>query len=583
MSSTPTLWYSDVSGVVDAIRFTFVLGGTAFNDRRLSKLQAVWKQQFPMQRGSPALLQIEDETFGEPRAILKYAAKLAHLMPQECVRAEMIEGLVYDACLAARNRGGQEVSESTVQRATAKLIQLDELLSEAQDDQGHCVGGTLSYVDVLVATAYSRVLGLETVCGAAPPDTPHIGKTRDLIYNDPRIKMFRNHNPESLPKLSHAKGCWRAHVLINMARLTRVECEVEEISESSERLLPELRTTGSYTISGLHAILTWLSTKSPLFTCSVEDSCKIWSIVDLVGNLWDTMLTGIDPEENVHKQLSVVNSMILRTRGAAGTVAASDFTAADIVLGSFYEYVTSHKMKYQLNGRLLAAFRQSYLLMAQAPAFSLASWANCPVVPELYYYNTPGRAEPIRLAFHISGLQFKDVRFDLTSKQQYQNLSATSKWPILKVGDKTYYESKAILKMVAEWTGLTPLTLDGIVVAEAVNSVADGLEEVYHQAFALKSQEEVFEVLHKHIPAKLDMIEKILKHYPMSKFGVVENRLTWIDLLLSGSLTFLLEMKVITEEDMKSWSQLSQVHAMVYAHPNVKKYLESLGPYMTWC
>ena len=78
---------------------------------------------------------------------------------------------------------------------------------------------------------------------------------------------------------------------------------------------------------------------------------------------------------------------------------------------------------------------------------------------KLYYFNIPGKGEPIRLACAYSGIDFEDVRVD---REQFEKLKQESKLPfgqlpVLQVSEDTFLsQSAAIMRYIGKLGGLYP-------------------------------------------------------------------------------------------------------------------------------
>lgn len=78
--------------------------------------------------------------------------------------------------------------------------------------------------------------------------------------------------------------------------------------------------------------------------------------------------------------------------------------------------------------------------------------------PKLYYFDIKGRAEAIRLALHIGGIEFEDVRLDQASFAQMkgQGMFAFGQLPVLEVDGKRMSQSMAILGWAGHYAKLNP-------------------------------------------------------------------------------------------------------------------------------
>lgn len=64
--------------------------------------------------------------------------------------------------------------------------------------------------------------------------------------------------------------------------------------------------------------------------------------------------------------------------------------------------------------------------------------------PTLTYFDAPGRAEPVRLAFALGGIRFNDVRLTQAEWATKKASSPNGQLPILEVEGVEYVESSAM-------------------------------------------------------------------------------------------------------------------------------------------
>eukprot|EP01057_Protomagalhaensia_wolfi_P000320 Protomagalhaensia_wolfi_Nauph_80__319@NODE_1179_length_1675_cov_190_026895_g903_i0_p2_GENE_NODE_1179_length_1675_cov_190_026895_g903_i0NODE_1179_length_1675_cov_190_026895_g903_i0_p2_ORF_typecomplete_len211_score38_54GST_N/PF02798_20/1_6e13GST_N_3/PF13417_6/2_2e08GST_N_3/PF13417_6/1_6e04GST_C_3/PF14497_6/0_00011Tom37/PF10568_9/0_14GST_N_4/PF17172_4/0_28_NODE_1179_length_1675_cov_190_026895_g903_i086718 len=97
--------------------------------------------------------------------------------------------------------------------------------------------------------------------------------------------------------------------------------------------------------------------------------------------------------------------------------------------------------------------------------------------PILYYFDIPGRAEPIRCAFVGGGIPFEDRRISRGMwVSEYKALSPNGQLPMLEVDGRLYVESRAILSYACSLSGNIPVTPLETLAHEAI---VDKMDEVY--------------------------------------------------------------------------------------------------------
>lgn len=97
--------------------------------------------------------------------------------------------------------------------------------------------------------------------------------------------------------------------------------------------------------------------------------------------------------------------------------------------------------------------------------------------PKLSYFNAPGRAEQIRLAFWIGKIEFEDVRVEF--KDWKETLKAKSPWdgmPILELpSGEVIGQCRTIARYVAKKVGLYPSNND--ILAARIDEILDAMED----------------------------------------------------------------------------------------------------------
>lgn len=79
---------------------------------------------------------------------------------------------------------------------------------------------------------------------------------------------------------------------------------------------------------------------------------------------------------------------------------------------------------------------------------------------KLYYFDIKGRAEPIRLALQIGGIQFEDIRLDQNQFQQMKSQFPFGQLPVLEVDGRRMSQTMAILGWAGHYAKLNPGSSD---------------------------------------------------------------------------------------------------------------------------
>jgi glutathione S-transferase len=92
---------------------------------------------------------------------------------------------------------------------------------------------------------------------------------------------------------------------------------------------------------------------------------------------------------------------------------------------------------------------------------------------ELVYFDAPGRAEAVRITFSVAGIPLKDTRLDFaTFGAAKKEGKYPAGLPILKIDDKEYLQSSAILRYAGNIARLTGGDAAKLYPADAVKALA---------------------------------------------------------------------------------------------------------------
>lgn len=92
----------------------------------------------------------------------------------------------------------------------------------------------------------------------------------------------------------------------------------------------------------------------------------------------------------------------------------------------------------------------------------------------IYFDFDGGRAESIRLAFHIGGIDFEDVRLKFAEFREAQPSFRFHALPVLKIDGQPITQSNALLRYVGKLAGLYPTDdLQALYCDEAMGAVED--------------------------------------------------------------------------------------------------------------
>lgn len=197
---------------------------------------------------------------------------------------------------------------------------------------------------------------------------------------------------------------------------------------------------------------------------------------------------------------------------------------------------------------------------------------------QLHYFDLNGKALPLRLALHISDIEFEDVRHPLDSTD-YKTLAPLGQMPFLKMdGDAYLCQSTAILLYLASITDLG--FKDGLSqsrIIEVAGIADDILLKVFdtltiqNEADKLKKRQEICEDV---LPGMFERFEKLLVKNGKGSFSVGD-KLSLADLIVFALVDFL-KCGFVDGLDLKmtdAYKTITGIYTKVGALPKVQEWM----------
>lgn len=122
------------------------------------------------------------------------------------------------------------------------------------------------------------------------------------------------------------------------------------------------------------------------------------------------------------------------------------------------------------------------------------------------YFDAPGRAEPVRLAFAIAGIKFEDERLSGPEFGAMKPKLPVGSVPVLTVDGAVYAQSAAMLRYAGKRSNLYP-TDD--LAAMRVDEVMDTVEEVITRVFMDSSAEARKKLVDEVVPRYFSRLDQI--------------------------------------------------------------------------
>jgi prostaglandin-H2 D-isomerase / glutathione transferase len=114
---------------------------------------------------------------------------------------------------------------------------------------------------------------------------------------------------------------------------------------------------------------------------------------------------------------------------------------------------------------------------------------SCAAMPhELVYFDTPGRAESIRILLHAAGIEFSDTRIPFSDWSTLKPTTPLGSVPILNINGTPHVQSIALVRYAAKLAGFYPQDL---LEALVVDEVMDSINELISKAPRSQDKEEL--------------------------------------------------------------------------------------------
>lgn len=197
----------------------------------------------------------------------------------------------------------------------------------------------------------------------------------------------------------------------------------------------------------------------------------------------------------------------------------------------------------------------------------------------LHYFDSPGRAEPVRLAFALGGVPFKDIRISIEEwMSTVKHTMATKQIPMLQVDGAEYYESLALLAYAGSRANLIPE--DPIELMEVwqlilcTESVATSFKKL--RMMTSETSANVIKNEKENVPRAWALIEEMVKSSISENGFCVGGKISIADLVVSSRYDAYLTNPVVTQlgTDMTVYNEVNFCYKAVRSNPGVEAYYE---------
>lgn len=240
MCPKTVLTYFDACGRAESVRWALSVGGTEFEDRRLTTEE--WdgeKQNTPC--GKLPMLEVGGKKFSESVAMLLYAAKRGNLIPRDEIKHA--HGL-------AVVRSGEDILDilgrawhsENVEAMMKELIRTqipeylviwNQLIGQNQDAFGFVTGRRLSFADIHVANLYQLLMSrdMHVVIEDLEIKVPNAVKVYKIVRHHPAIAKW-HYRTATKPRLVYFDLPGRAESIRHIFRFGNIDFEDVKVAFS---------------------------------------------------------------------------------------------------------------------------------------------------------------------------------------------------------------------------------------------------------------------------------------------------------------------------------------------------------------
>ncbi|PVD21609.1 hypothetical protein C0Q70_17408 [Pomacea canaliculata] len=194
---------------------------------------------------------------------------------------------------------------------------------------------------------------------------------------------------------------------------------------------------------------------------------------------------------------------------------------------------------------------------------------------KLFYFDTPGRGELIRLVLAEAGVEFEDVRFKQEDWPKYKPEAPFGQSPFIEYNGKKRAQSVAIANFFARENGLYGANnLEAFRIDEVMGLMQDFfnfLVPVYMEKDPAKKEELRLAMVKNDAPRFFGFVLKLLQENGTGYF--VGNKLSLADIIVYDMATQLRD--VFSCDVAADFPEIKALVEKVSSNENIKKYIDS--------
>ncbi|DBA02507.1 TPA: hypothetical protein N0F65_010979, partial [Lagenidium giganteum] len=615
---TLKLTYFPAPGRAEPIRLAFHIGGIAFEDERISyeQLQSR-KPSLPFEQ--LPVLEVNGEIISQSLPLLRYAGTLAALYPANdplaALRVDEVFGAVDDLSSAwsPSFREQDEVKKMAMRKELAEVT-IPKHLSALDRRVSHwnaafATGDQLTVADLVIYSTFvmlksGRMDGVPTSIVDA---FSHLMRVYNKVHDHPKVFPLKPTETKSRVNMStYPKIKVTYFPMAGRAESIRLVLHVGGIPFIDERVsheefgamkpalpygqVPVVEVDGEV-LAQTQGILRYVGRLAKMYPANDPlKGLKIDEILAANDEFAEQLFPSLR-EKDPEKKLAMRKELAATTIPRYLKRIEARLVKLEAELGQeqlFIHHFAIHSMVEWLRSGHLdhipATITDDYKLytsihdrVAKHP--KVVEWyaalknSTKPNL-KLTYFPSPGRAEPIRLAFHIAGIAFEDERINYEQLAARKPSLPFEQLPVLEVNGEVISQSFPLLRYAGTLAGLYPVNdpLAALRVDE-VFGVVDELNSAWGPSFREQDETKKMamrkELAEATIPKHLSALDKRVGHWNTA--FAAGCKLTVADLAIYGTFVMLKSgrMDGVPTSIVDAFSHLMRVYNKVHDHPKV--------------
>eukprot|EP00271_Cylindrocystis_brebissonii_P009290 TRINITY_DN24007_c0_g1_i1.p1 TRINITY_DN24007_c0_g1~~TRINITY_DN24007_c0_g1_i1.p1 ORF type:complete len:221 (+),score=40.99 TRINITY_DN24007_c0_g1_i1:183-845(+) len=205
-----------------------------------------------------------------------------------------------------------------------------------------------------------------------------------------------------------------------------------------------------------------------------------------------------------------------------------------------------------------------------------------PTSLKLTYFDFPGLAEPIRLAFHLGDVPFEDYRMP---REEWMGPNGKASMPlglmpVLTIDGKVYPQSSAILRYASKLAGLVPEDLEQQLLVDVCVATAEEalttVQSSMRESDPERKKEKRKAIVTEYFPKLFNGLSKLITEHNATPGFAVGSSTTIADLMIFNLVWWIARGIIddIPADTFEAYPVIHAIHKRVVADSKVKAYYE---------